>query len=70
MEKQDMKIDFNRTAFLSALSLVAERHKIDMAKDVDIDMTNFTLSINKEMELYEKINLIADLEELTGGLSD
>ena len=70
MEKPDMKIDFNRNAFLSAVSLVAEKHGLDMVTAVDIDSVNFTISINKDLELYEKINLIADLEELTGGLSD
>ena len=70
MGKLDMKIDFDRNAFLSALSLCAEKYGLDMATDVDIDLANFTISVNKDMELYEKINLIADIEEISGGLRD
>lgn len=70
MEKQDRRNAFDRNVFLSGLSLVAEKHGLDMATDIDIDLDSFTISITKDMELYEKINLIADIEEISGGLSD
>lgn len=70
MDKQDRRNAFDRNVFLSALSFVAEKHGLDMATDVDIDLANFTISITKDMELHEKINLIADIEKISGGLHD
>lgn len=69
MEKQDKRNAFDRNAFLTALSMIAEKHGLDM-EDIEIDLETFTISINTEMELYEKINLIGDIEEITGGLRD
>lgn len=60
---------FDRGIFLNALGIIAERYGLDMKTDIDIDLDNWTIKIEKDMELYDKINLIAEIEHVTGGLA-
>ena len=60
----------NRALFLTKLNLVASKYGLELS-DIDVNFETWVIDIKKDMESYDKINLIADMEELTestGGL--
>ena len=70
-KEQDKTLNIrDRAFFLTKLSLTAGKYGLKLS-DIDIDFDTWVIDIKKDMELYDKINLIADMEELTestGGL--
>ena len=70
-KEQDKTLNIrDRAFFLTKLNLVAGKYGLELS-DIDVDFDTWVIDIKKDMELYDKINLIADMEELTestGGL--
>ena len=70
-KEQDKMLNIrDRAFFLTKLNLVAGKYGLELS-DIDVDFETWVIDIKKDMELYDKINLIADMEELTestGGL--
>ena len=60
----------DRALFLTRLNLVASKYSLELS-DIEVNFDTWVIDIKKDMEIYDKINLIADMEELTestGGL--